>query len=80
MKFRISKIKYENRQNYEYRGISNGRTKPKFAHFWNQIMVFQIEKKNSKNFSNFTISKIVKFPVLTNSKKINILKLLNFKN
>ena len=38
-------------------------------------------KKNSKNFPNFTISKIIGFPLLTNSKKIiKVLKLLNFKN
>ena len=65
MKFRISKIKNENWRNYEQCGIPNGRTKPKFANFWNQIMVFQIEKK----FPNFKISKIIKFPLLTNSKK-----------
>ena len=76
MRFRISKIKNENWRNYEQCGISNGRTKPKFANFWNQIMVFQIEKK----FPNFKISKIITFPLLTNSKKIiKVLKLLDFK-
>ena len=38
--------------------------KPKFANFWNQIMVFQIENKSP----NFKISEIIKFPLLTNSK------------
>ena len=33
-------------------------------------MVFQIEK-GSKNFPNFTISKIIEFPLLTNSEKNN---------
>ena len=26
---------YENRQNYKWCGISNGRTIPKYANFWN---------------------------------------------
>ena len=63
--FKISKIKYENWQNYEWCGISNGRTKPKFANFRNQIMAFQIEKKFQKfhkfyNFENHRISIIDK--------------------
>ena len=44
-------------------------------------------KKNSKNFPNFIISKIIKFPLLTNSKKNNKIseiaefqKLANFQN
>ena len=41
--------------------MSNERTKPKFANFWNQILVFQIEKKFQKipkfyNFKNQQIS------------------------
>ena len=62
MRFRISKSKYENWRS----GISNGRIKLKFANFRNQILVFQIKKKNSKNFPNFTISKIIKFPLSKN--------------
>ena len=58
MRFRISKIKNENWRNYELRiRISNGRTKPKFANFWNQIMVLRIEKKTQilkfRKSSNF---------------------------
>ena len=65
MSFRISKIKNENWRNYEQCGISNGRTKPKFAIVWNQIVVFQIEKKIQKfpkfyNFENHRISIIDK--------------------
>ena len=55
MRFRISKIKNENWRNYEQREITNGRTKPKFAIFWNQIVVFQIEQKIPK------ISQILQF-------------------
>ena len=45
--------------------VENGRTKPKFANFWNQILVFQIEKKFQKfpqfyNFKNHQISIIDK--------------------
>ena len=37
--------------------------------------------KLKKKIQNFTISKIIKFPLLTNLKKIiKVLKLLNFKN
>ena len=37
--------------------------------------------KLKKKFPNFKISKIIKFPLLTNSKKIiKVLKFLNFKN
>ena len=59
MRFRISKIKNENWRNYEYAEYQMAEQ--------NQIMVFQIEEK----FPNFKISKIIKFPLLTNSKKNN---------
>ena len=57
------------------------------------LPIFEIElwfselKKNSKNFPNFTISKIIKFSLLTNLKKNNKIsesvefqKLANFQN
>ena len=61
MRFRISKSKYENWRSE----ISNGRTKPKFANFRNQILVLQIKKKFQKfpkfyNFENYQISIIDK--------------------
>ena len=50
------------------------------------LPIFRIKlwfSKLKKKFPNFTISKIIKFPLLTNSRKnkiIKVLKLLNFKN
>ena len=47
---------------------------------------FSRVKKNSKNFPHFTISKIIEFPLLTNSKKnqiseiVECQKLANFQN
>ena len=35
-------------------------------------------KKKSKNFPNFTISKIIEFPLLTNSKKNQISEIVEF--
>ena len=58
-------------------------TKPKFANFWNQIIVFQIEKKNSKfyNFENHQISIIGKLKKNNQSSEIvEFQKLSNFKN
>ena len=40
----ISTGECENWRNCEYCGISNGQTIPKFANFFSQILVFQIEK------------------------------------
>ena len=76
MMFRISKSKYENWRN----GISNGRTKSKFANFRNKILVFPIEKNIPK------ISQILQFRILSNfhyrqtHKIIKFLKWLNFRN
>ena len=39
---------------------------PKFANFRCEILVFQIEK-NSKNFPNFRILKMIRFRLSTNS-------------
>ena len=49
------------------------------------LLIFGIKlwfsKLKKKKFPNFKISKIIKFPLLTNSKKIiKVLKLMNFKN
>ena len=44
------KGQYENRRNCEWCGISNGRTIPKFANFWNSNnFPNQKENLNSKN-------------------------------
>ena len=50
-------------------------------------LCFSRLKKNSKNFPNFTISKIIEFPLLTNSRKndqiseiVKCRKLANFQN
>ena len=64
----MSQGKYENWQNGEKCGITNGRTILKLANFWILILVSQFVKfrkvrkfYNSKNFPNYSISKISKF-------------------
>ena len=69
IRFRISKIQYENWRNYEYCGMSNGRTKSKFANFWNQIMVFQIEKRISKIAQILQYRKLLNFHYRQTQKK-----------
>ena len=52
----------------KYEQTSNGRIKPKFTNFWNQILVFQIKKKlqkfsksyNLKNHQISIIDKLIK--------------------
>ena len=60
----ISKDKYENQQNCEQCGISNGQTIPKFPNFWN-FDSFQ-NLKNSENLLIFQVAifwKFVNFPI-----------------
>ena len=76
MRFRISNSKYENWRS----GISNGRTKPKFSNFRNQILVFQIEKKIPKIFQILQFRKSSNLHYRQTYKIIKFLKLLNFKN
>ena len=76
MRFKISKSKYENWQNYEYCEISKGRTKSKFANFWNQILVFHIEKKKSKISQILQFRKSLNFHLQQTHKIIKFLKLL----
>ena len=55
-----------------------GRRIPKLANFWSKIFIFQIDK-NSKNFPNFTIVKIIKFPLSTNSYNNQIFEIVQFR-
>ena len=76
MRFRISKRKYDNWRS----GISNGRTKPKFASSRNQILVFQIKKKIPKISQILQFRKSSNFHYRQTHKIIKFSKLLNFKN
>ena len=49
----ISKGKYENRENCEWCGISNGRSIPKFANFWNFDSF-----PNFQNYENLLIFRV----------------------
>ena len=82
MRFRIWKIKNENWRNYEYCGISNRRTKPKIANFWNRIIVFQNEKKiptfyNLENHEISIIDKLKKKKIIS-PEIVEFKKLANF--
>ena len=82
MTVNISKRKYEN-----WRDVRNIKWTENsiFANFWSQIFIFQIEK-NSKNFPNFTILKIIKFPLSINAQNnkiseiVQCRKITNFQN
>ena len=60
----ISNGKYENRQNCEYCGISNGQAIPKFANCWN-FDSFPYSK-NSENLLFFHIQKTLKICYFSN--------------
>ena len=77
MRFRISKIKNENWR------VTNGAEYQMDEQNQN-LPIFGIKlwfSKLTKKFPNFKISKIIEFPLLTNSKKvIKVLKLLNIES
>ena len=58
----------------------NWRTKPKFANFWNQILVFHIEKKIPRISQILQFQKSSNFHYRKTHRIIKIFKLFNFKN